>query len=92
MVALLLENGGVALDDHSTHAWTWQNIANGSTGEGYLGCLQGPCHYCRWVVRRIPNVMPNVIFDVTYSDPRNGFSQDLPGGEPGESFEEGSIG
>jgi hypothetical protein len=34
LVALLLEHGGVATDDYSTHPWTLQEIETGAVNEG----------------------------------------------------------
>ncbi|MFH8466297.1 hypothetical protein [Streptomyces sp. NPDC017991] len=45
----------------------WKNIANGFTGDVYLGCSQGPCHSCRSVIRQISKDMPQVTFYVTYT-------------------------
>jgi hypothetical protein len=44
----------------------WSRIAEGFSGNVWLGCSQGPCHSCRWVIRQISKDMPNVTFYVTY--------------------------
>ncbi|MET9675352.1 hypothetical protein ABZY68_19985 [Streptomyces sp. NPDC006482] len=34
MIALLLEQGGVAMDDHTTHPWTLPEILSGAVIDG----------------------------------------------------------
>ncbi|KAA0925436.1 hypothetical protein [Streptomyces apricus] len=52
---------------NTNDAATWKGIASGFTGQVRLGCSQGPCHSCRWVIRQISSDMPNVTFYVTYA-------------------------
>jgi hypothetical protein len=45
----------------------WQRFAQNLEGQVYLGCSQGPCHSCRWVIRQISKDISEVPFIVSYT-------------------------
>jgi hypothetical protein len=47
-------------------AQAWKEIGKGFSGTVHIGCSQGPCHSCRWVVRQISKDLPEVTFYVLY--------------------------
>jgi hypothetical protein len=51
----------------TTSQAAWQAIAQNFVGEVHLGCSQGPCHSCRWVIRQISSDIPQVTFLVSYT-------------------------
>jgi len=54
-------------DADTTDQGAWQTIAGNFVGDVHLGCSQGPCHSCRWVIRQISRDMPQVTFLVSYT-------------------------
>jgi hypothetical protein len=51
----------------TTDQAAWQRFAANLGGEVTMGCSQGPCHSCRWVIRQISKDLSAVTFTISYT-------------------------